>query len=599
MIAPKSSSPPRPRQVVQIGVIGHRPNRLSPEIAVGLPRQCERVLTAISQLAAEANDPLLHAPGAPLLRIISPLAEGADRIVAAAGLAVGADLQCPLPFHAGEYSRDFKTAASKDEFNALLARASSVFEADGRRSAEAIAYERVGQMVIEQSDLLIVIWDGAPAAGRGGTAQMVGEALEQAVPIVWLHASEAAEPQILQADENGDRSLRPLDNLPSLFAARRPETPKQDKKAFDLSHAYFAEKHPRFNGGRPFTFFRDLVAKGKLKIGSLFIADFETTARDDWQKTMPRKPELPRATEGYLLDKLCPHYAWADGLSTYYGGLLRSGSLATNLLSALAVFVALLGPLSDSLHIPKMNRKPSVVEFVLIAAILSITYWGRHRRWHERWLNYRQLGERLRQYCFLAPLGCSLPTPRHVAHSGSDPSQAWVDGMFHSIARDIGIAPGRVEQPYLASIGELIGNILQGQIVYHEGNHEKMEKLNHHLHQAGTWLFGITLLACIYHVWVGREAAWLLVLATAPPAFGAAFYGIANQGEFARSADRSLAMRREFASLRENDLKKALSSGNESFANLRIVAEKIAEIMISETNDWSVVFRYRSLNLPG
>ena len=103
----------------------------------------------------------------------------------------------------------------------------------------------------------------------------------------------------------------------------------------------------------------------------------------------------------------------------------------------------------------------------------------------------------------------------------------------------------------------------------------------------------------IYHVWVGREAAWLLVLATAPPAFGAAFYGIANQGEFARSADRSLAMRREFASLRENDLKKALSSGNESFANLRIVAEKIAEIMISETNDWSVVFRYRSLNLPG
>jgi hypothetical protein len=58
-------------------------------------------------------------------------------------------------------------------------------------------------------------------------------------------------------------------------------------------------------------------------------------------------------------------------------------------------------------------------------------------------------------------------------------------------------------------------------------------------------------------------------------------------------------MRREFASLRENDLKKALSSGNESFANLRIVAEKIAEIMISETNDWSVVFRYRSLNLPG
>ncbi|MEI9967292.1 MAG: hypothetical protein WDM87_01170 [Terracidiphilus sp.] len=56
-------------------------------------------------------------------------------------------------------------------------------------------------------------------------------------------------------------------------------------------------------------------------------------------------PAPPEDTQRYLLDKLCPHYAWADGLSGYYAGLLRTSSLATNLLSASAVLVATLGML--------------------------------------------------------------------------------------------------------------------------------------------------------------------------------------------------------------------------------------------------------------
>ena len=197
-----SSSPPRPRLVVQIGVTGHRPNRLSPQVAADLPRQCEQVLKAIAALASSAHDPLLHAPEPPLLRIISPLAEGADRIVARAGLALGADLQCPLPFHVDEYCRDFEDAASREEFHALLAKASAVFQADGSRDAEEVAYERIGRMVLEQSDFLIAIWDGEPAAGRGGTTQIVEEAIAQNVPVLWLHASDPKDPCILLADES-------------------------------------------------------------------------------------------------------------------------------------------------------------------------------------------------------------------------------------------------------------------------------------------------------------------------------------------------------------------------------------------------------------
>jgi hypothetical protein len=35
------------------------------------------------------------------------------------------------------------------------------------------------------------------------------------------------------------------------------------------------------------------------------------------------------------------------------------------------------------------------------------------------------------------------------------------------------------------------------------------------------------------------------------------------------------------------------------FAEVRKVALSIAEVMISETKDWNIVFKYRPLSLPG
>ncbi len=171
--------------------------------------------------------------------------------------------------------------------------------------------------------------------------------------------------------------------------------------------------------------------------------------------------------------------------------------------------------------------------------------------------------------------------------------------MFRIIARDLGLVPAIIDRNYLASIGKLIESILDDQIGYHEGNCGTLTKLSHRLHHIGTTLFVATLLACVVHVFTDVESPWLLMLATVPPAFGAAFYGIANHGEFARTADRSRAMALELTSLRSIDLENALESPGDNFAALRQAAQRIAGVMIAETMDWSFVFRYRTLNLPG
>lgn len=289
-------------------------------------------------------------------------------------------------------------------------------------------------------------------------------------------------------------------------------------------------------------------------------------------------------------------------MSIYYGGKFRSFSVIISLLSAFAVLFALVGPVSSK-HGFEIDRVSAFSELVMIAAILLLTYYGRRRKWHERWRNYRQLAELLRQYSFLGPLACPMPTPQPPAHFGADPHRPWVDGMFRMIERDLGMAPGKTNQRYRAALYAWVNHILTEQIIYHDSNAKVMRKLNHHLHGVSTGLFIATLLACIIHLAARHltdvQSIWLLLVATVFPAFGAAFYGINNQGEYARIADRSQAMFHELTAVQSKDFSSEQLKRDVSLTELRKVAERVAGIMIAETIDWNFVFRFRSLDLPG
>jgi hypothetical protein len=425
--------------------------------------------------------------------------------------------------------------------------------------------------------------------------------MHQNIPVVWVHAAEAREPVILLRDKLGNQSMLSLEALPLRFSSAKHQPKTLPGQSFHLGRTYYAEKRPLLDGGRLFSIFRKFIVKGKFSLGSMLTESFEKRASQEWEGAMPDHPALQTETRKFLLERLCPYYAWADGLSTYYGGLSRTSSVATNLLSAFAVLFALLSLLfvKEGEGHWLSRQLPSLLELLLIVAVLSITSWGRRSRWHERWLNYRQLAERLRQYFFLAPLGCAVPTPRETPHIGLEPNGSWVDGTFHAIARDLGLAPGIVDRNYLESMGKLIDSVLESQVSYHDNNHKDMESLKHRLHDAGTALFVLTLLACIAHVIGGEHVPrWMHLLAIAPPAFGAAFYGITNHGEFARSADRSQAMSRELERSRKN-LEGALKTGTDTFGSMRSVATNLAETMIAESLDWNTLFRYRQLNLPG
>ncbi len=123
-------------------------------------------------------------PATPL-RVISALAEGADRLVAEIALERGYELIVPLPLEPEDYERDFPDSVA--EFRAILERVppERVFvwpragAPSGSRWCESPAernrqYAEVGAFVAEQCHILLAIWDGVPGEeATAGTAAVV------------------------------------------------------------------------------------------------------------------------------------------------------------------------------------------------------------------------------------------------------------------------------------------------------------------------------------------------------------------------------------------------------------------------------------------
>ena len=135
--------------------------------------------TVLAQFASIQN----QFPSSPLYAV-SALAEGADRIFAHIAIEMGWELHVVLPMRPELYRADFTSEGSEDEFD-VLCRASKtcmvmpivVPGTEGRIVKPGLyrnlQYASAGIYLARRSHILFALWDGKPAVGLGGTAQIV------------------------------------------------------------------------------------------------------------------------------------------------------------------------------------------------------------------------------------------------------------------------------------------------------------------------------------------------------------------------------------------------------------------------------------------
>jgi hypothetical protein len=150
---------------MRIGVTGHQD--IPPEALLFVTDEITKVITGAGRVIG-----------------VSSLAVGADQLFASLVLKYGGQLEVILPSH--EYEKTFSQGADLKRFRWLLKKAASVKTLDFPEPCEE-AFLMAGRKVVETAELLLAIWDGEPARGTGGTADIVSYAHKRGtnVQIIW------------------------------------------------------------------------------------------------------------------------------------------------------------------------------------------------------------------------------------------------------------------------------------------------------------------------------------------------------------------------------------------------------------------------------
>jgi len=177
--------PDRNPTKVIIGVTGHRTLQNPNPVIAGV----DKTLHAIKKNFEYES-----------IVILSPLAEGADRIIAERALAIdGTKLIAVLPLPVEVYQEDFQSPISIKEFQGLLELADEIIELPRIINREE-SYRNVGKYLVAHCDVMIAIWDGQPARGPGGTAEVVALARDRNLPVAWIYSGQCVNEKVATAD---------------------------------------------------------------------------------------------------------------------------------------------------------------------------------------------------------------------------------------------------------------------------------------------------------------------------------------------------------------------------------------------------------------
>ncbi len=594
--------PPKPRLALTIGFTGHRLHR-DPPLAGGDEANArvfdvEAVEDGIGDFLRATIATLATVGGgvsrsfdsaAPAFTLISSLAEGADRIAAraalAAGFALDVVLPCPPPIYRGTFADD----ASRGEFDALMAstRARLVLPLAGK-SDEAIedrlprSYESAGLTMLAQSDILVAVWDGKPADGRGGTGQIVDEAARRGVPVVVVDPSSGAARMLCPDDFSDEAFVRRAEDIvprtvESCLAAviqRLISPPASPQERFGLA-AYLS---CRLGGGA--------TTKKGSRASRVFDGKDLERSRSQWPRVGAAVAAWPAnrgATKRYSAALLA-----AEEVAGRNAGRYRRLFLLSFAASAFAsLCVAGAAGFHDE-HVA--HELAAVIEFLTVAVVGTLVVLATRQRWHYQWFEAREVVERLRIV--------SIPWLLGAWPASLSPGQtAWPGWYARAIAREQPSFTGDLAD-LLDEARDILRALVEEQSRYHSRNAERMERRDRIYESLGLVLLVASLgnnalyIIAKFENWASLSdfESWGLAASIFLPAAATASYGIRLFGDFEDLARRSRRTASQLEAL------KARLVGEPDLAALRALAGQAARAMLSDLDAWRVAVESRRLS---
>lgn len=552
---------------IRLGVTGHRPDKLGDQEEISKQIYYE-LREGIVLLLGEKTKNAYYT-------LVSPLAEGADRLVANAVLNFDESsiLEVALPLTLTDYLGTFdQSDDSRRSFYELYDKAAKktvlrdvdldndptvVIEEeenrkDSKKRLRKDAYERVGHYVVDKCDVLIAIWDRKEANGKGGTEEIVRYARSKNKPHIIIDANQPDKVERIKG------------------SGLKGET-------FELIDWYNGQD------------VQDLEKKIAMKTASKQRKFIELNEQPGRGKGEEANNQGQNTSSGWehpinaLRNNIYPYFIKASEMADRSKKRYRPTSSLIYICSALAIVSVMFGIL-----FPPAYLYVFILEFICLITILVIYFYS--RQFHRRWLECRFLAERFRSSVHFVLAGFninSIKVPRHmgVAHKYNDWMVQVFEAVWRKLPRTTRLNPGQFEffRNYIRQ------DWMVEQEEYHSEKVRRMDSANKRFEVFGWIIFTIALLASgihIVHEFTGVPhtnsilEAVMLFLAIALPAIGAAVVAIRKHGEFERVESRSRHLKDAIAELKEE------CDNVETVDELERLMNEFDELMLRENQDW-------------
>lgn len=550
------------------------------------------------------------------LTVLSPLAMGADRLVAEAAVGLGYRLFVPMPFPQGEYEKDFRrTPGSIEAFRTLLRHAgANTLALDGadddtvnRFHHRSRSYEAVGRFVVHNCDLVIALWDGKPPNGRGGTHDIIRHAMEVGVPVWWIDVTDPARLPIWLNDVSEPRpDSNPRDACAELTDYMKrlivpPEPP--DPHAHGMLERLIS-----------------LLPSRQQEPYAAYLATpplpprWWSTAHDRflrWTSRRDRPENKDKAPAPCVARYWHQFHTQSGELSSAIGGRYRSSYVWLFLMVSLSItFAAFTLAFRSYDPVGVLPNTMAFLEAASLVAIAVIVTANLRGDWHQRWIDTRLLSELCRKQQYLSVIGWTVPgrAISRLIEEQSDPRQreraAWVPWLFAALQRAAPLPHGKVDADFLREpLRMAIEDLVAGQQRYHRGRREQFSRASRNLSWTGELLFVAVIGIIAWKLWIWspdpvldpglakRVCDFLLI---ALPTFGAASVGIRAYAELDMVAEQSrhmgLIMARADASLRRLDPKLGLPLASQE---LGLILHAVTTNMLQDIDGWARMFRVK------
>ena len=560
-----------------IGVTGHR-DLLADEI----PALKRIVRGFFLQLKSEYPD--LD------LQLITPLAEGSDRLVADVAQELDIDLIVPLPMPQDEYEKDFSSAEAIQAFRDSLDKARVIHlrtlpEAQGRAVTPEDRdrqYGQLGVFISNHSQILLALWDGKQSTATGGTAGVVKYHLTAVMP----GFSVAEESPNLLADNENDLAYHVV------CSRDRPDGQPED--GLQPLQTSWVTAHFGLESGERMPLEYDVMLQ-RLQDFDRDEEKYRDAIAREGADLLESAPdiELPIGTRA-----ISNQHRTADWLAIHFQKRISLGLISIHSIAVLIGIIFIVYSEFDGLDF--------LVNFFLFAFLAGFVLFkvGEHRQWHRKHLDYRALAEGLRVQFYWSLAGVIDVQSAEFAYDNFLQKQDVDLGWIRHVMRNVSLSRSRDQVPLPDWVDWVIEQWVgdesseTGQLSYYRRKEmEKAARFKRTTYLGRIALWAGVLIAVVLAVWgmdiTDFQRNLLLVLMGVFPLIA----GVRDAYSH-KKAEKELIKQYRFMSGILSNARRLLDSSDDPKFRRRVL-RALGNAALEEDAEWILMHRERPLEHTG